>query len=353
MARRGFPGKLKMSIESLGQRLLNPFRGVVYTLRYGAAEAVTTDGVRWDIYVSNLDLLRGLDTGRGVGVSDIRYGNWTAGQGLKRGPLYPSEDFRRMEALGALVYEQLTRRHREVPFPLRDDRELWLLCTHGRPLALLASALPGDELDLGIAPEWRAGFAARESFASAAAPALVLGAECAGDCLARHVNARAGEVPAAQWFQRHPDGSGTGLGGIRLRGGFEGRILGAAEFPPLFIAAEKRDDARQRLIEDYHDWQAPWLLTLPDLGAKTRIRFERVARRRPFLVERLFRLYSEILDDAEIQAARVEAALRRAASGAGPAIGDRVPGEIAGHERMFGDDAAATFYIELYPRGVT
>src|SRR3569832_1121778 len=42
-----------MQIECYAQRLLNPFRGVVHTIRYQSAEAVTTDGVEWDIYVAN------------------------------------------------------------------------------------------------------------------------------------------------------------------------------------------------------------------------------------------------------------------------------------------------------------
>ena len=49
-----------MQIECYAQRLLNPFRGVVHTIRYQSAEAVTTDGVEWDIYVANDALLDGL-----------------------------------------------------------------------------------------------------------------------------------------------------------------------------------------------------------------------------------------------------------------------------------------------------
>mgnify|MGYP001087937616 CR=1 FL=1 len=44
-----------MVIECYAQRLLNPFRGAMLTIRYEAAEAVTLDGLRWDIYVANRD----------------------------------------------------------------------------------------------------------------------------------------------------------------------------------------------------------------------------------------------------------------------------------------------------------
>jgi hypothetical protein len=36
-------------VECYAQRLLNPYRGVVHVLRYQSAEAVTTDGIHWDI----------------------------------------------------------------------------------------------------------------------------------------------------------------------------------------------------------------------------------------------------------------------------------------------------------------
>lgn len=38
------------------QRLLNPFRGVMKIIEHQGAEAVTTDGVQWDIYVRDTTL---------------------------------------------------------------------------------------------------------------------------------------------------------------------------------------------------------------------------------------------------------------------------------------------------------
>ena len=115
-----------MQIECYAQRLLNPFRGVVHVIRYESAEAVTTDGIDWDIYVANDALLDGLGrAGKRAQISDIRYGHWSAEKGLKRGPLYPSDDFRRLEHMGAVVYEHLRRVHRDVPFQFHDQFELW------------------------------------------------------------------------------------------------------------------------------------------------------------------------------------------------------------------------------------
>ena len=42
-----------MTILCYSQRLLNPFRGSMCCIQYRSAEAVTADGIKWDIYVSN------------------------------------------------------------------------------------------------------------------------------------------------------------------------------------------------------------------------------------------------------------------------------------------------------------
>ena len=325
-----------MRVECFAQRLLNPFRGAMHTIRYQAAEAVTLDGVRWDIYVANDQLLTGLAGGRRAQISDIRYGSWSLEQGLKRGPLYPSEDFRRMEEMGALVYEQLTQIHAQVPFPFRDHYELWLLDTDRQPLALLNSVVEERQADLDVSIEWRTGYAAREQFTSPATRRLAHGmqpSETASDYLARYVNSRAGDRPAAQWFRRTPDGAGLGLQGIKLAAEFVGRTLAAPAFPPLFLANCGHDTAHRGLINDFHAWQAPWLLVLSSLDPATRGMLEKHARRQPLLVETQYRLYPEFVDDGLIRAILVEALLRRS---------QPLPQKAR-------DDAMSTFYIELSP----
>jgi hypothetical protein len=300
----------------------------VHVVRYQSAEAVTTDGVEWDIYVANDALLDGLGrAGKRAQISDIRYGHWSAEKGLKRGPLYPSEDFRRLEHMGAVVYEHLLRVHREVPFGFRDAFELWLLDRDERPLALLHSVRNDSETDTRPPLDWRAGIAAHERFRSAAIAGL---AESAGAYLTRHVNSLAGGV--VQWFRRSDDGAGLGLhtlgGGESLRG----RVLDADAFPPLFISTARMDAAHTRLVHDYHAWQAPWLLLLPHLDASTRAALEASACQQAEMVERHCRLYPAMIDRPALQAARVEAALVRSQ----PAPAPR-------------DEVLPMFYIELSP----
>jgi hypothetical protein len=296
-----------VQIECFAQRLLNPFRGVVHTIRFASAEAVTTDGIEWDIYVANDALLDGLGrAGKRALISDIRYGHWSAEKGLKRGPLYPSDDFRRLEEMGAVVYEHLLRVHRDVPFRFRDPFELWLLDHNDQPLALLHSVRADSETDTRPPLDWRAGMAAQEQFRSAA---IADPAEPAGVYLTRYVNSLASGV--AQWFRRSDDGDGLGLHALKGGDELRGRVLDAEAFPPLFIATAGMDAAHARLVRDYHAWQAPWLLLLPHLKPAIRSALEACACQQAELIEKHCRLYPAIIDRPALQAARVEAALLR------------------------------------------
>jgi len=324
-----------MPIACYTQRLLNPYRGVISCIRYESAEAVTRDGVRWDIYVSNDRLLDGMDTTRRVQISDIRYGSWSEQSGLKRGPLVPSDDFKYLEHMGAIVYEHLLRVHDRVPFPLEDRFELWLLDPEARPLALLDSAVRPEDIELDQTAEWRAGQDCRMTFTSATADRLVPDSGTEGALagyLARHVNAGAGTAPAAQWIERHPDGSGAGMAGINLAPGLIGRKLDGGDFPPLLLAPRPTDAVHRQLYSDFQRWQAPWLLALPDLDRGQRARLESEAAARPLLVAQQYRLYPEIVDATAIRAARVEAMLRRSAP-----------------QDREGEGVLSTYYIELHP----
>ncbi len=313
-------------VECYAQRLLNPFRGVVHVLRYQSAEAVTTDGIHWDIYVANDELLKGLPRHKKIQTSDIRYGNWSRDKGLKRGPLYPSEDFKRMEAQGAIAFEALLQLHERLPFPLRDCLELWLLDPVGLPLVPLTSVANESEMEQNLTLHWRAGHVAQEHFASS----VENGVHNAADMLTSHIAEQAGTPPVAQWFERQPDGSAIGLTGHNLPVSYQGRDLSPAAFPPALISAGLGDDTLRRLVQDYMAWQAPFLLMLPQDRA-TRGELEILARQQPFEVLKYSRLYPELTDEAQINAARVEAILRRQAT-------------IEVHE-----DSLSPQYLELNP----
>lgn len=325
-----------MHIECYAQRLLNPFRGTVHVIRYASAEAVTTDGVRWDIYVSNDALLRDLPGDRPVQTSDLRYGSWSADTGLKRGPINLCDDFLDMEAMGAVVYEHLVRVHDCLPFPLRDRTERWLLDGEDRPLALLDSVGVAQRIPPDTACAWRAGYAARERFASPVMHTLAeAGASvCAADYLTAYINRLAGAAPVAQWFRRDVAGGGEGLQ-AGPRTDLEGRGLGPEAFPPFLLSDDGHDAAHRALIHDFLVWQAPWLLLLEGLGTDTRRRLECKARAQAMEVARLHRLYPEVVDADQIRAALVEAVLLQSQAAC----------------QQTADAALSTFYIELNPGG--
>jgi hypothetical protein len=283
-------------ILTYAQRLLNPFRGVVNVVRYQSAEAVTMDGVHWDIYVANDSLQVGLK-GRAQ-ISDIRYGSWCEADGLKRGPLYPSDDFKRMESQGHIIYEYLRAHCNDVPFPFADFYELWLLDQDMQPLGLLHSVLTEEdawtEMGAKASPRWRAGYAAEEHFHSPAA-----GKHNGAEMLNGWINQLA---CAAQWIARLPDGSGMNLQ--------DGRSMAAEVFPDLFLAPDKHAAPYAQLISDYLGWQAPWLLLLDSLKPETRQSLEILARMRAAEMVKYHRLYPEVIDPAQLRAAQVEMALR-------------------------------------------
>jgi len=287
-----------MSIVCYAQRLLNPFRGVVNVIRYQSAEAVTLDGVHWDIYVANEALSAGLK-GKAQ-ISDIRYGSWSEAAGLKRGPIYPSDDFKRMEAQGQIVCDYLREHHRDVPFAFADRFELWLLDEQSRPLALIHSALSLDETLAEVSVQWRAGFAAEENFRSEAA-----GADNGAVRLGNYINRRA---RGWQWIERNMAGGGTGLSGGE--GGEAGHVYETGLFPVRFLFRDQHEAPYGQLVADYLKWQAPWLLLLDTLSDEARRELEIHARMRAAEMVKQHRLYPGIVDSAQIKAALVEMVLR-------------------------------------------
>lgn len=324
-----------MTILCYSQRLLNPFRGSICCIQFQSAEAVTADGSKWDIYVSNDGLRADPPGDRRMQISDIRYGSWSAQAGLKRGPLYPSDEFRTLEDMGAVVYEHLLKVHNTLPFPFLDVYELWLLDRQARPLALLDSALTVGDIDLQQSRVWTPGLNCRRTFSSSAARDLGVNPETRGassDYLGVYINNCAAGTPVLQLFARSPDGAGTGLHGINLDSIHHGRTLPAEAFPETLLDTRHHDAPHRRLIDDFIAWQAPWLLLLPTLGKETRHHYEQLAHCQPVKLVQHYRLYPEIIDTAIIDAARVEVRLRETAPAA---------------EQQ--EQSLSPFYVELDP----
>ncbi len=316
-----------MQIQCYAQRLLNPFRGIVNVIKYEAAEAVTTDGVRWDIYVSNDELKKDLNSTGRVLISDIRYGSWSADQGLRRGPIFPSDDFIRMEKMGDVVFNHLLKVHNRIPFALKDHYELWMLSEDTAPLVLLDSAINRQELDFDIPAYWRSGNLCHEKFASDAVAEILhekTDTHCAATILMQHINELAGQNPSASWFHRLENGDGVALQQSAVD-------MPASLFPPLMIRGRGYPEPYQQLVDDFICWQAPWLLVLDSLQDTQRRQFEHDARRQALQVEQQYRSYPKIIDPEIINAARIEARMRHT---------------LEPDAQV--DDTMSTFYLELH-----
>lgn len=302
---------LLMTIACFSQRLLNPFRGITCTIRYKSAEAVTTDGRHWDIYVRNELMLDDVaeDQRHKVLTNDIRYGSWSMKQGLKRGPIYPSDDFEILEHYGDMVFTALRKHHRDTPFPLTDNLEFWLLDEDLQPLALLDSAIDAREMDSDQTLLWRPGMRCTETFYSHHCCRGGTEKGAAAAALARHIHHRSGPQPRAQWFRRSKAGAGVGLSATGLGATLENRRLAAGDFPRYHLQSCR---SHARLIKDFEYWCAPWLLLLPHLDEKQRALLEPIACRQPTLVNDQFHLYPQIIDRRLFNTARVQAKLHQA-----------------------------------------
>lgn len=80
--------KLFLHIVCYSERILNPFRGVMNVIALDDAEAVTTDGVNWSLYVRDYFDTADDDPEEFAHIDNphIRFGIWSEESGLIRAP---------------------------------------------------------------------------------------------------------------------------------------------------------------------------------------------------------------------------------------------------------------------------
>ena len=129
--------------------------------------------------------------------------------------------------------------------------------------------------------------------------------------LERFVSVEAGAFPAAQWFRRQPDGSGLGLEVNNLSPDLAKRVLPPEAFPELLVREQWEDEMFSAMVDDYHSWQAPELLTHATLSKQARDRLERKASKSAQRIYRLRNVLPEIINQDLMQAVFVEAVIRQ------------------------------------------
>ena len=278
-----------MIVECFARRIMAPFQGVLQVIRVGAGEAESVDGIDWVLYAAHPDILAH------SGLSEVRFGTWSAEEGLRRALVRGTAAGDLIERIGQPLIGALQAFAGQAPFPLQDRREYWLLDGETRaPIVLIDTRLSDEPIPPAEPHNWLPGKAARDEFAGLAQ-------------LESMIAQRAGRRPLAAWFERDTDGSGVDS---------ERRRYAATHFPRLMLTRRWPEARQRRLAREFIDWWAPALLQLQHLSDAERAGLETAAVRRATALARLFRLYPKLVDERLIRVARVQARLQAS----GPAV---------------------------------
>ena len=298
-------------------RRLDPFLGVAVVVDIGHARALSVDGVAWQIQVRTERPARSWGS---LGLATrarryYRFGYWSQADGLARTPVNPELDISFLLTAWEHLCGVLPACLQQLPFPLEDRYECWLLDHDRQPLALLSSVVDGRYLRETPPSQWRVttplergfetGTLAREAPPDAETRRRLRHAER----LEKQVREAAGPC---QWILRGEDGSGSAVASASVRI-VSGDAWNKSDFPQLTVREVWGDCDAESLVAEWVEWLAPRLLTLQDLDDATRARLERAACARAMLVEDQYRLYPRIIDPETVNSARVEARLRQAA----------------------------------------
>ena len=278
-------------------RRVNPFLGVLQVIKTSGGRAISANGVVWDIEIR---AEKAADWGslnrHNRQAAYYRYGLWSMDDGLVSRPLASNLDGHAITLQCNLLIDCIRERIDQLPFTLEDRLELWLFDQADRkPLALLASAIPGDKLPSPEPRYWKSHIGADGVPSQHKFPA-------AGDIEAM-VKKRAGFNIHKHWVTRNEDGSGL------IEASNTG--LNAEAFPVYLLAEEWPEPGQTTLAREYIDWISPSLLTLHHLHRQARARLEKSLNVQAVSVEHHWHLYPEIIDEHCINAARVQCRLEK------------------------------------------
>jgi hypothetical protein len=303
---------MENQFNSFSIRRLNPFNGVLQVYQHKTARALSGNGLVWEIQVLS-DTPQGLWANTPLSSQQYyTFGLWSEHDGLKNVPANPLFDIRGMTRATEALLERLQPTLSELPFPMIDSYELWLLEEQTRqPIALLLSCRSKREISLkNKILKWIAAEPGNFSFKS---PHLAqrglpeddgYNPRVHASFLESVVRGRAGSLPQTEWVYRDQQGVGvtccTSESPQRMA------------LPELPITETGYDAENQPLISDYITWKAPQLLMLPNLSQASRDRLEKLAVAQAEVIGQLWQLYPEIHNKDLLKRARVEAKIRSA-----------------------------------------
>jgi hypothetical protein len=283
-------------MKTYSRRLLSPFIGVVQVAELPNARALSLDGRNWEVHYARTDAaqFRALHTGADPNLR-FRLVATIENGALKTRADRPSVPTDPVHAAIDQLYATVT--DASLPFDAADDDEYWLLDdSDGFPLALLQTRVAHEHRDLvNQHRSWVAMPAAQLEIPNLEESRGVY-VPPVNYRLERAVEQRAGSRPRAIWLRRdNPESTARSL-------------------PSCLLREDWQDEEERQLCASYINRLAPRLLMLPELPRETRRRLEIAACVHVFDVERFHGVYPEVVDDARLKAARVEAKLRRSNS---------------------------------------
>ncbi len=279
----------------------------------GGADAVTIDGSNWTLYIHDSFDCPTDDPEEffEIEMPDIRFGDWNVESGLKRSPLIASYHYSEIQAIGNALLDTVEKHAEHCPYPFKDKYELWLLDEKtSEPLALLDSVCNEAEIHSPENLAWEAGLRCKQEFLQEFS-LTDKQSSSAGDLLNRIINQRAGKHPSAQWFYRDNFDYGKGVGGINLKEDQAGRELSARLFPKMLVQQQWMHKPDETLVEAFINWLSPYLLVLDFIRDAQREVLELHAKQHALLVDKMYPLYPKVINQKAINAARVEARMRR------------------------------------------
>lgn len=302
-----------MPVSCYSQRILNPFRGVMNIISIGGADAVTIDGINWTLYIHDTFDCPTDDPEEffAIEMPDIRFGDWNKNNGLLRSPLIGSYHYNEIQAIGNALLDAVLEHADQCPYRSDDKYELWLLEEHtDEPLALLDSVCDESKIHTPENLTWEAGLRCKQEFLKEYPP-IDENTATAGELLNQIINQRAGSQPSAQWFYRNQFNDGKGLTGANLDDRLVNRELSPRLFPKLLVQQQWQNKTKASLVEAFINWLSPYLLVLDFLRDAQRETLELTARDQALLVDKMHLLYPKIINQQAINAARVEAMMRK------------------------------------------
>jgi hypothetical protein len=280
----------------------------------GGGDAVTIDGINWTLYVHDTFDCPTDDPEEffEIDMPDIRFGDWNKNNGLKRSPLIASYHYNEIQAIGNALLDAVREHADQCPYPFDDKYELWLLeADTDEPLALLASVCEISKVFMPENLTWEAGLRCKQEFLKEY-PIHDKQLTSAADMLNQIINQRAGTQASAQWFYRNQFNDGKGLNGINMNPRLINRELSPRLFPKLLVQQHWHDKTDASLVDAFIEWSSPYLLVLDFLRDAQREALEITAREQAMLVDKMYLLYPKIINQQAINAARVEASIRKA-----------------------------------------